>query len=447
MSKMSDISISRSKSVRKNAIIMMFVKGASLLVSFLYIPLLYDAFDTVNYGVWLTLTSLVSWVAMCDIGLGNGLRNKLAESLALGDVASGKKYVSTAYVCIFTIIAVLMLLFCVVCNYIPWSTILNANSIDASVVEQLVIVVFITFCLRFALNLINSVLLAMQLPALSSLIIFVEQILAFFIVWILVRQCETTSIIILGSVISITPVAVLLIASCMLYSTRFRNIAPSIKFVEFSKVRSIVSLGVKFFVLQLGMIILNQSNNLIITHVVGPQAVVDYNIAFRYMNILLMMFNIIATPIWSATTDAYARGDYEWIQVANKKLVRVALMMSAIGAVMLLCSSWFYRLWIGAAYIEMPFSISLWWYLYIVFMMMYGSYGYFINGFGHLRLQMIVTIIQSLIYTIFAVVMGKIFGLDGVLIMFVVTAIVNYIWSKLQYTRIVSKNAVGIWIK
>ena len=447
MNKINDISISRSKSVKRNTLVMMFVKGASLLVSFLYVPLLYDAFDTINYGVWLTLTSLVSWVAMCDIGLGNGLRNKLTESLALGDVVKGKKYVSTAYVCIFAIVSVLVLLFCVVCNYIPWNTILNADRIEASVVKQLVTVVFVTFCLRFALNLVNSVLLAMQLPALSSLLIFVEQFLAFSIIWVLVKQCEITSILILGSVISITPVVVLLIASYILYRIRFRQIAPSLKFVELSKARSIVSLGVKFFVLQLGMVILNQSNNLIITHVVGSQAVVDYNVAFKYMNILLMMFNILATPIWSATTDAYTRGDYEWIREANKKLVRVAIVMSVIGCAMLICSPWFYRLWIGASYIEIPFSISLWWYLYVVFMMMYGSYGYFINGFGHLRLQMIVTIILSLIYPIFAVVMGKIWGLNGVLIMFVGTAIINYIWSKLQYTRIIRREAVGIWIK
>ena len=188
MNKINDISISRSKSVKRNTLVMMFVKGASLLVSFLYVPLLYDAFDTINYGVWLTLTSLVSWVAMCDIGLGNGLRNKLTESLALGDVVKGKKYVSTAYVCIFAIVSVLVLLFCVVCNYIPWNTILNADRIEASVVKQLVTVVFVTFCLRFALNLVNSVLLAMQLPALSSLLIFVEQFLAFSIIWVLVKQ-------------------------------------------------------------------------------------------------------------------------------------------------------------------------------------------------------------------------------------------------------------------
>lgn len=442
-----ETSINRSKLVRRNAIIMLLVKGASFLISFLYVPLLYNALDTTNYGVWLTLTSLVSWVAMCDVGLGNGLRNKLAESLAIGDITNAKKYVSTAYICIITIVSILILLFCVVFGYVPWSSILNAENIDSIVICQLVVVVFVSFCLRFALNLINSVLLAIQLPAFSSLLIFIEQLVAFVIVWILVSKYGITSILILGSIISITPVVILLIASIILYCTKLRHIAPSIKYAELSKAKGVVSLGIKFFVLQVGMIILSQSNSLIIAHVVGHQAVVDYNIAFKYMNTLLMLFNIMATPIWSATTDAYTRGDFDWIKSANKKLVRMSFIMSIIGCAMLLCSPWLYRLWIGESYVEIPFSVTLWWYLYIAFMMMYGSYGYFINGFGHLRLQMIITIVLSVVYPIVAIVMGKIYGLNGVLITFACTAVINYAWSKLQYTRIVNRTASGIWIK
>ncbi|MBQ5689942.1 MAG: hypothetical protein IIV24_00450, partial [Alistipes sp.] len=76
---MADISTIRSKALKKNVYIMMLIRGLSFLISFLYVPLLYGALDTNSYGVWLTLTSLVAWVAMFDIGLGNGLRNKLAE--------------------------------------------------------------------------------------------------------------------------------------------------------------------------------------------------------------------------------------------------------------------------------------------------------------------------------------------------------------------------------
>ena len=444
---MNEVATQRTKSIKKNVVLMLFIKGMSLLISFLYIPLLYNTLDTSSYGVWLTLTSMVSWVAMFDIGLGNGLRNKLAESVALGDNLLAKKYVSTAYVYITLLISVLIVLFFAIKGIIPWSTVLNASEIDSTVVVKLVAIVFTTFCVRFALNLINSVMLAMQQPAMSAGLALSEQLLSLIVIFILVKVYNITSLLVLGTAISVIPIIILIITSLGLFTTKFRHIAPSIRFCETSKAKNILSLGVKFFIIQIGTLILFQSNNFIITHVVGNAAVVDYNIVYKYMHILVMIFNIAATPFWSATTDAYVRNDFEWIKSANRKIKYIALLLSVAGLIMLLCSPWFYRLWLGDSYVEMPFSISLLLYCYMVAMMFYGCYGYFINGFGHLRLQIIMTIILAIIYPISAVLAGKSFGINGILVGFVVVTIASYIWAKMQYTKIVNRTAKGAWLK
>lgn len=445
--KINDISNSRSRSVKRNAIVMMFIKGASFLVSFLYVPLLYDALDTTVYGIWLTLTSLVSWVAMFDIGLGNGLRNKLAESLALGDIDLAKKYVSTAYVYITILVSCLIVVFFAIRGFVPWNQVLNASEIEPTIIHKLVAIVYTTFCVRFALNLINSVMLATQQPAMSSGLALVEQFASFVIVLILVKFYNITSLLTLGTVISVVPIVILIVATFILFSTKLRYISPSISFSEYSKAKNILFLGVRFFIIQIGTLILFQSNNLIITHVVGNAAVVEYNIAYKYMHILVMLFNIIVTPIWSATTDAYVRGDFNWIKSTNKKLVLITILMSAIGFVMLMCASWFYKMWLGDSYVDIPFSTSAILYLYMVAMMLYGCYGYFINGFGHLRLQMTITVVLSVAYPILAIFAGKTFGLNGILWIFTLTTFISYLWSKIQYTKIVNRTASGIWLK
>lgn len=444
---MNNISNKRTKAIKKNIGLMTLFKGASLLISFLYVPLLYNALDTTSYGVWLTLTSLVSWVAMFDIGLGNGLRNKLAESLALEDHVSAKKYVSTAYVYIVILITFLILIFFAIRSFIPWSRILNASEIDQTSLYSLVAIVFISFCIRFALNLINSIMLALQQPAMSAGLALSEQFMSFGIVFILVKVYDITSLLILGTVISITPILVLLIISAVLFITKYQHIAPSISHCEVSKAKSILSLGIRFFIVQIGTIILFQSNNLIITQVIGNDAVVQYNIVYKYMHILVMAFNIIATPFWSATTDAYVRGDFEWIKSANRKIKQIALGLAIVGFVMLLCSQWFYKFWLGDNSVEIPMTTSILLYCYMVIMMLYGCYGYFVNGFGHLYIQIIVTIALSILYPILAVVAGNVFGINGILTIFILATLANYLWSKIQYTKIVNHTAKGIWVK
>lgn len=66
----------------KNTAAMMLLKGASILISLMTAPIMLHHVNRADYGVLLTLTSIVGWVGMMDVGLGNGLRNKLPEMLA-----------------------------------------------------------------------------------------------------------------------------------------------------------------------------------------------------------------------------------------------------------------------------------------------------------------------------------------------------------------------------
>ena len=83
----------RTKLAAKNIIASVFLKGGSILISFFLAPLTLGYLNEYEYGVWLTISSVLSWVYMFDIGLGNGLRNKLTEAIALGDKTLGKVYV------------------------------------------------------------------------------------------------------------------------------------------------------------------------------------------------------------------------------------------------------------------------------------------------------------------------------------------------------------------
>lgn len=64
-----------------------------------------------QYGVWSTLLSIVSWIVLFDIGIGNGLRNKISESLAQNNKQEAHNYISTAYTIIGSISVILILIF------------------------------------------------------------------------------------------------------------------------------------------------------------------------------------------------------------------------------------------------------------------------------------------------------------------------------------------------
>ena len=438
---------SRSKKMYKNTVAMIGIRGVSMILTLISAPIMLHHVDRADYGVLLTLTSIVGWVGYMDVGLGNGLRNKLPEFLAKGDFHSAKKIVSSCYVTLAIYVALIIVIFLMVSPFVDWLGVLNSPTSDAGEIRGLTNVVFIAFCIQFLFGLINSILFAYQMPAFQSLFTFVGQFVALIALVIQVYVFDVTSVLQIGAVNSIIPPLVLFWGSIGLFRTKLKEIAPSFKLFEFKSVGSILSLGLKFFVLQMITIVLFQANSIIIARVVSPEAVVEYNLAFKYVSLLTMIFTIVITPVWSATTDAYVRKDFEWINKTLSFSRKVCIASIFIGVLMVLASKFVYGMWLGRGSIDINYSTTGLILLYISFEMLYKVYGTIINGTGKVFAQIILTGIIAIIYIPLAILLGNLCGLSGVLIANTIVFALNYVWSKLQCNKLINQTATGIWNK
>ena len=101
----------RSRKAIKNVIVSFGLKGVSMIMSLVLVPLTLSYLTQYEYGVWLTLTSILVWLDFFDIGLTNGLRNKLAESIAKEDWDRGRAYVSTTFFILSLIVFLIIIFF------------------------------------------------------------------------------------------------------------------------------------------------------------------------------------------------------------------------------------------------------------------------------------------------------------------------------------------------
>lgn len=437
----------RSKKMYKNTAAMIGIRGISMILTLISAPIMLHHVDRADYGVLLTLTSIVGWVGYMDIGLGNGLRNKLPEFIANNDFNSAKKIVSSCYATLAIYVALIITVFLIISPFVDWLEVLNSPTSDAKEIRELTNVVFIAFCIQFLLGLLNSILFAYQMPAFQSLFTFAGQALALIALIIQVFVFNITSVLQIGAVNSIIPPLVLFCGSIGLFRTKLRKIAPSLRYVDLKSVSGILGLGMKFFVLQMITIVLFQANSIIIARVVNPEAVVEYNLAFKYVSLLTMIFTIVITPVWSATTDAYIRNDFTWIKKTISFSQNVCMISIIIGILMLFVSKYIYGIWLGKDAIDISYSTTGLILLYISFEMLYKVYGTIINGTGKVFAQMILTGIIAIIYIPLALLLGSSWGLSGVLIANVIVFAVNYIWAKMQCNKLINQTATGIWNK
>ncbi|MBN1182239.1 MAG: hypothetical protein JXB49_08125 [Bacteroidales bacterium] len=433
----------RSQRLKKNIVGSIFVKGASIIVNLLLVSVTLNYLNQTNYGIWLTLTSFVTWVSFFDIGLGSGLRNKLAVSLANNNIKEAKILVSTSYAFLLIVACSLTFLFIIVNHFLSWSEILNSGKEMHHVLFLLSFFVFISFFLNFVLRLIVSVFYADQKQYLGDLYLPVSNLIVLIIIWI----SSGRSLLYYGIVYSVVPTIVLIMVSYLAFSGKYRSIKPSINHVKFKYGKELISLGSYFFIIQIAGVIMYQTTNVIISQYFGPSQVTPYNIAFKLFSILNMGFSILLAPLWSAYTEAWVKNDYGWIERSVKKMKRIWLFVSLVGLIILLNSKWIYRFWVGDK-IEIPFLLSFLMYIYFVLSMIGGIYTMFLNGVGRLRVQLIQSIFGAILFIpITYILIEKVqFGLESLVLAMIISNLGPFL-APIQYSKIMSGNDKGIWGK
>jgi O-antigen/teichoic acid export membrane protein len=435
----------RSVKAKKNILASFVIKGLGIAISLVLVPLTINYINPSRYGIWLTLSSIVGWFSFFDIGFGNGLRNKLAEAKAKGEEELAKIYVSTTYAILSIIIGIVLVLFLCINPFVNWAKVLNTTPDMAGELSILVIIVFVFFCLRFVFQLINTVLSANQEPAKAAFFDFLGSLFSLLIIFVLTKT-TSGNLILLGATFSLTPVLVLFVSSFWFYKRDYKRFAPSLKFVKFRYARNLMSLGIKFFVIQIAALVLFNTSNIIVTQLFGPAEVTTFNVSFKLFSVITMIFSIIALPLWSAFTDAYARNEFGWIKTTLSKMTKVWILLIVLTIITLVSSPWIYKMWVGNS-VSVPFALSAAMSSYVIVYVWQTIHVFFLNGIGKIRLQLYLVIFSGLINIPLAIFLGKKMGLVGITLTSTLLFTFMGIIFSIQTKKILNRTAVNIWNK
>lgn len=435
----------RTVQAKQNIVALFLLRGVSMAISLVLLPLTLRYLSSAEYGMWITLNSIMGWVMWLDVGLGNGLRNRFAVALAHDDRALAKSYVSTTYLFVGGTSVVLFLLYVGVHPFLSWSGILNTPQVMEQELSRLALVVLFFFCVRLVASLIGTVLMADQQPALNALLEVLVNAVS-LVATLLLTWFLPGSLFWLGTSLAAAMVLVPLCGNLILFRGTYRDVAPSFRSVNVTHARELMSIGVQFFVLQIAGLVLFTSSNIIITQLFGPEEVTKYNIAFKYFGVPSMAFMVLLTPFWSAYTEAYARGDHGWIERSFRSLKRMLVVFTIGVVIMLVLADRAYDLWLRR-HVDIPFSLSATLALYVVIVAWSSIFSYFINGTGKIRLQLYVAAGMALLMIPLALLLAGPGGLGttGVVLALCAVLLPGAILWPIQSRKLLSGRAHGIW--
>jgi O-antigen/teichoic acid export membrane protein len=139
---------------------------------------------------------------------------------------------------------------------------------------------------------------------------------------------------------------------CLLWllSVHKRWLRPRIAHLDRAAARRMMRMGTEFFILQIAGLVVFNSDNLVITHYLGPAEVAPYSVALRLVGYASVVQTLLIPALWPAFSEAFDRGDIVWVRQTFQRTMWIT-MGTALGFCVLfaLAGRWFIRVWATTA--------------------------------------------------------------------------------------------------
>lgn len=319
----------KTSAMIKNVLAAFGIKGVALCISLFTMPAYMRFFqDQEVLGVWFTVLSVLTWILSFDLGIGNGLRNKLSASLAQGDMQLTKEYISSAYWMIGLVVAVLTVLGTLLIPFVSWNGVFGVDQtlIPAQDLAFVVRWAFWGIMLQFFLRLISSILYAMQKSAINNLIALITSISQLLFVLIAPSMTPVENLKMFSVAHVVCANLPLIVATIIIFMGPLKDCRPKISLYSKNRAAEVVSLGGIFFVCQILYMIIANTNEFFISQYTNAANVVEYQIYYKLFSLASMVLTLALSPVWSAVTKAIAEKDFGWLNKLYKNLKRFALV-------------------------------------------------------------------------------------------------------------------------
>ena len=306
----------------------------TVLCSFASMPMCLLYLGVPGFGVWATITSVVTLLAFADLGIGNGVLNLLSSALGRDDVGAIRRITATAFMILSGLGALGLTIFLVTYQLVPWDSLLGATGLlpGTTVAAGMLVLAFV-FALNLPTTLVQRLQFALQMGHLNGVAQAAGGVLGLVFIYLVTKTDWG-----LAGMVAATLIAPLLTtwlsALWMFWQVPIYLPAPG----DFSRQDSyaILKSGGQFLLLGVVFSLCQTSDSLIIANMHGPESVANYTIHLKYVSPIAFIGGLALTPLWAAYAEAMSRGDIIWIKSVFKRSLVLIVVAGCVLSIILL---------------------------------------------------------------------------------------------------------------
>jgi len=320
--------------------------GVRVGTTLISVPLTVSYLGKERFGLWMTISSVITLLSFADLGMGNGLLNAISAAHGRDDRDAARRYVSGAFFMLSGMALGIGALFAIFHPITPWPRVFNVTSLLAmKEAGPAMAVFFACFAVGLPLGVARSVQVGYQEGFANHLWAMLGALLGLGGLLVAIRLRAGLPWLVLA--MSGGPVLALFLNSVVVFGWTHTALLPRWQAFDWESTSGIFGTGVLFLVLQILTLIGSSSDNLIIAHALGPSAVAGYAVVFKLFSVTLIAQHF-TSPLWPAFGEAMVRKDHAWAHRAlNRALVFSLAVGVAFAVPLMVLGKWIIAIWVS----------------------------------------------------------------------------------------------------
>jgi O-antigen/teichoic acid export membrane protein len=402
--------------IRKVAItgfVTLMTRSITIIANLISIPLTASYLGAERFGVWLFISTLLSWAMIADLGLANSLTNLVATADGKNDVKQVKEAVSNVFLLMIAIAFILSIIFTIAYPWINWVKVFNVSSIPVgSEAGIAALVSSLFFVLRLPLSITGRIYIAYQEGYFYQLWAGFNNLLSLGALLVSIHLKLNLPLLILAFFGS----SLLADVFCTIHLFTWHRpaIKPDLRSFNPSKSWKLLTNGIQFWIIQVSAIAFLQTDLIIITQLFGATAAASYGVVLKLFTMITLMQAAFLNPLWPAYSEALSRKDINWIINTFKRSLKVSIIWSLLsGMILFYASPKILLLWLGKdAIIDNHLFLAM--LLSSILLSIAQPIATLLNALNLVNSQIIFGSMAGITNIILSFILGKQIGMSGV---------------------------------
>jgi O-antigen/teichoic acid export membrane protein len=348
----------RYRRIGLNTLTSFLNRGLSMGLNVIAVPLVLWYLGKERYAFCATITSLAIWVALFNFGAVNSLVNLISEAHGKDHSETATRHVSTAFFLLVAITCAAAAGFASLLPYVKWDSVFAVRGLLSNDVVKWGVIAGVTpVLLSLPLSIAQQIYAGYQKAYIANLLSSAGPLAG--VVGLVAAVHWKASLPVLILALGCSPLIASGLSLLYLVGIDMPWLRPRPSLCSLDSLRRLLHTSVPLFLFQVGALLVNQTQLIIMAHRSTLVTVADYAVINRLYVLIMSVINLSTYAFLPPFREAFERGEREWVHLNFRRMVFLRMAMATAASVLLLAAgNLVLRVWLRSG--SMTFTSKVW---------------------------------------------------------------------------------------